>query len=403
MAANDDIFDALLRHTIGVRRFSSGELRDIVEILDKADEDLAKLMRKRLRDGESSLKTKRMKLILKDIRELRKAAFKEIRLRSRKGLLDYGKSEVKFIKNIFDLHVPVELNYATVSAERIRALVTTDPFGGGPRAHRTLSQWWATLEAADADRVFSVIALGVTESQTVDDMIRNLQAVHPVNRRNAEAIVRTAVNHVSNASRQAWYEANNDVIAALRWTATLDGRTSAICRARDGHFTPVEGTSTKGVPRPWLQPLAARPPAHPNERSIMTPALDEDGLADAMPDRPFVRDVRTRRRRERDFRAEAREAAGPRWRRMSTKQRNNAIRRRKKAWAREAIGTVPGDTNYDAWLRRQPTAFQNEVLGRGKAVMFRKGLKLDKYVDRRGDELTLEELVDKFPTFAPGV
>ena len=84
---------------------------------------------------------------------------------------------------------------------------------------------------------------------------------------------------------------------------------------------------------------------------------------------------------------------------MTTAQRTNAVKRGRRAWTKENVGTVPNLTNYDTWLRKQPTAFQNEVLGLRKARAFRKGLKLDKFIDRKGNELTLVQLKEKFPTF----
>jgi hypothetical protein len=53
---------------------------------------------------------------------------------------------------------------------------------------------------------------------------------------------------------------------------------------------------------------------------------------------------------------------------------------------------VPSTTTYDAWLRKQPQAFQEDVLGKSKAQLFRDGLTLDKFVDEKGKSYTLAEL-----------
>jgi len=47
-------------------------------------------------------------------------------------------------------------------------------------------------------------------------------------------------------------------------------------------------------------------------------------------------------------------------------------------------------------------AFQNEVLGVAKGKAFRKGLRLEQFVDRRGAELTLVQLKRKFPSYVSG-
>jgi len=61
-------------------------------------------------------------------------------------------------------------------------------------------------------------------------------------------------------------------------------------------------------------------------------------------------------------------------------------------WAEKNIGRVPAKTNHDSWLRTQKSGFQNDVLGKAKADIFRGGVKLDKFVDKRGAELTLPQL-----------
>lgn len=47
-------------------------------------------------------------------------------------------------------------------------------------------------------------------------------------------LVRTSVNQVANAASQQVYEANQDITRKYRYVATLDSRTSAICKANDG-------------------------------------------------------------------------------------------------------------------------------------------------------------------------
>jgi SPP1 gp7 family putative phage head morphogenesis protein len=47
-------------------------------------------------------------------------------------------------------------------------------------------------------------------------------------------LVRTSINQVANTASQQVYEANQDITKKYRYVATLDTRTSAICRANDG-------------------------------------------------------------------------------------------------------------------------------------------------------------------------
>jgi len=78
------------------------------------------------------------------------------------------------------------------------------------------------------------------------------------------ALVRTSVNQVANSASQQVYEANQDITKKYRYVATLDTRTSSICRALDGQEFPYGKGPT--------------PPQHFNCRSTTVPVIDPDIL-----------------------------------------------------------------------------------------------------------------------------
>lgn len=409
--SNQMLLDSSLRHQIGVRRYAGGEAKKVLALLEKADQQLVQKLKVWLDKHEGKaidVRSERYKKLIADIRALRAEVMAQYKELVRSDMTDLARSEAAFEQRALEHALPFTFEFAAVSADTLRAMVIHKPFAGGPNAARTLNEWFTSLAAADQRRLVDAINMGLTQQETVGDIIRRVAGTREaqytngaltVTRQNAEAIVRTAVNHVSNAARDETWKANHDIIHALRWNATLDGRTSAICRARDGHFAPLEGDSS-AVPDPRLVPETARPPAHPNCRSVMIAVLDSEGVAAYVGDRPFVRDARTRRQREIDFRADAKAQVGEdKWSKLDASQRNALIRDHRSAWAQRAIGQVPSDMDYDTWLRAQPAKFQDEVLGKGKAVAFRNGLKLDKFVDRQGSELTLAELEAQEPGY----
>ena len=73
-------------------------------------------------------------------------------------------------------------------------------------------------------------------------------------------LVRTSINQVANAASQQVYEANQDITKKYRYVATLDTRTSAICRALDG--------------REFEYGKGPKPPQHFNCRSTTVPIID---------------------------------------------------------------------------------------------------------------------------------
>jgi SPP1 gp7 family putative phage head morphogenesis protein len=233
-------------------------------MLDKSNAEIAAKLSLRLKKGDYT--SERFVRLMRDIRIARKSTMLAMKVVSQAGLIELAKAEQQFSKTILETALPVRLDYAVATTQTLRTLVTAQPFSGGANAARTLSQWWEGTAAADQGRILESIQQGMIQSETVPQMVKRVSSATEMTRRNAEAVVRTSVNHVSNASREAFFAANTNVVQILRWTSMLDGRTTAICRARDGHFARVEGTAplTVPLPVPALKPPTARPPAHPS-------------------------------------------------------------------------------------------------------------------------------------------
>ncbi|AIM40762.1 head morphogenesis [Idiomarinaceae phage Phi1M2-2] len=65
---------------------------------------------------------------------------------------------------------------------------------------------------------------------------------------------------------------------------------------------------------------------------------------------------------------------------------------------------IRANTSYESFLRRQPVAFQNEVLGEQRARLFRQGdMELKSFYDMTGRQLTLDELRQRDPDIWRGV
>lgn len=399
--SNEAIFDSLVRQQVNLQRLSRGEANKLIRTLDAADKELTGLIASRLVEGQApDFTTRRWQAMVEEIDRVRSGAIKSINGsidKSMSGAVDFT---VKDTAALYSNAVPVEVNFATPPLATVRELARSTPFGGADMI-QTLGEWVPQLADADRGRILGAVRQGVVNGETIPQIVRRVEKVTDLTRQNAEALSRTAVNHAANTGRQEFFDENEEVIQSLRWTATLDGRTSAICRARDGQHDSVEiGGDMEGVPLPHISGSPRRPPAHLRCRSIMIAILDADTLADL--ERPFVADKRTRRQREKDFRAQAKSKTGKdKWSDMSREQRRDAITVERKQWTADSVGTVPAETTYDEWLRRQPPDFQDEVLGKTKGEAFRNGATMDQYVDRQGNELSIDELREKIPDKMP--
>lgn len=341
MPVNDEIADRLTRHQIGLQRLSNATIRKIVALLNRID---ARIVERLARDDLSGLSRARQERLLRDIRRIVESVYQDATGQLQIDLDALAQYEVEYQSDLFREVIPVRLDWVTPASDQIVAAVNSRPFQG-----RLMKDWFTDLEEGAFKRLRDAIRMGIVEGRTTAQIIRDIRGTRAqgyrdgilqVNRRHAEVVVRTAVNHTANAARNRLYQRNKSLIKGVQWLSTLDSRTSAICRARDGKVYPVDS--------------GPRPPAHPNCRSSTAPVLKS-------------------------------------WREIGLDKDDT-----QKSTRASMNGQVAEDMTYGEWLRKQPVSVQNEVLGQKKAILFRKGeLPIDRFVNRLGDELTLDELRER--------
>lgn len=207
------------------------------------------------------------------------------------------------------------------------------------------------------------VRVGLLEGQSIERISRGLRgrvrfgqtgSVAQIQRMGGDAtkmanhqlltLVRTSVNQVANATAQANYQANQEVTKKYKYVATLDGRTSPICRSLDGkEFAYNDGPT---------------PPQHFNCRSTTVPIIDYKGLGVSQPppDRRKARNAKD--------------------------------------------GLIPGDQTYGDWLAGQSKKTKAEILGsERRAEIFDSFTKkvgpkeaIRKFVRDDGSELDLGDL-----------
>lgn len=91
---------------------------------------------------------------------------------------------------------------------------------------------------------------------------------------NAQRLIRTELNYISNKGTMKAYE-ESGVVDSFQYLSTLDHRTSDICREMDGKvFTTKEGQTGVNIP-----------PLHPYCRSTTIPYFPDDEISDLIEDR----------------------------------------------------------------------------------------------------------------------
>ena len=162
-------------------------------------------------------------------------------------------------------------------------------------------------------------------------------------------LVRTSINQVANTASQQVYEANQDITKKYRYVATLDTRTSSICRALDG--------------REFEYGKGPTPPQHFNCRSTTVPVIDPDILP------PSTTATR------------------------ASKNGQVPINTTYGKWLKDKM---PGETNADVLARQQQALGSKAPYFRRLADKYGPDAAIAKLVRDDGSELTLKDLQDLY-------
>ena len=383
--SNDEYRDAVLRHQIGVRRFGAGLNKRVAELLEENDRDMVEKLRVelgRFKGEQIDFTSKKWQNLLASITLDRRESLLEAEKIIVPELKEFAVTEGEREIALLTKSVPIIVSFNEIPDSQLKAIVTEKPFQG-----YRMKEWFGGVANADRQRITRSIQLGMVQGESLNDIVKRVAGTRAnsfkdgdlsITRRNARTLVTTAINHVSNSARDETWQENSDIVSAKILTATLDGHTSPICRANDGHGAPIGGSKLPDGVLP-LTPTNLVLPAHPNERSVWTAYID--GLQ-MLGSRPFVL---TSNKNKIDFRAMAR-------------KQGKSIKQVRSEWAKKNIGEVPVETTYQDFLNRQSPEFQEEVLGKTKATLFRKGkVKLNEYVDSVGNEITLKQLAASKP------
>ena len=348
-AAQKLLVDRALLRAINLQRFSNAEARGALRVLAEADASLsARLAAALERLSPESFTVRRLDELLRGVWEWNDAVYNSMALRTARQMRELAGAELEWRERDFLVILREGVKLGVPPLGQVQAAAAARPFRG-----RLLSDWFDTLSAQRQGRVEVAVRTGYVQGLTVDEIVRSVRGTRAqgykdgilaIDHRNAEAVVRTAVQHTAAVAREKFFEANADILVEEEWVSTLDSRTTDLCMVRDGKRYTVVDHAPVGHDLPWLDGPGE---IHWNCRSTAVPVIDPAVLGLKLPPLP-------------------RAAVG---------------------------GPVAATTKYGAWLAAQPASVQDEVLGKTRAADFRAGrVKFEAFFNDKGRLKTLAEL-----------
>jgi SPP1 gp7 family putative phage head morphogenesis protein len=333
MSANDYLLDAGIKHQIYVQRYAGGQVKDLVKYLDDAQ---AEILRKL--DGVDSLAESRsLQRKLDQITALQSDALEKLSKGITDNAADFAEYEAEFA--VKTMNTAAAASVTLPASEQLRALVTQAPMqlaisgkAGSTVQSLTLGQAATQFSKDKAAEITRTIQRGMVEGSTVQSLTRQIASVTNKHKRQAEALVRTSVNHISSEARSAVNRANDDILKGEEYVSVLDGRTTIGCAALDGKILGFD--EPPFTPRHW------------NCRSLRVPVLQDRFQEEGLDGTRASMD-----------------------------------------------GPVSAKRTYSGWLKGQSKEFRVQVLGKERAALFDAGkLSLDDFVDANGNPISLKQL-----------
>lgn len=226
---------------------------------------------------------------------------------------------------------------ATPSKSVLKSIVSNVIIEGA-----TTAAWWSKLSSDTSFKFAAAVRQGIAQGETQRQILKRVNDAVDLSGRNSAALIHTSIMQVMNDANLAVIKDNADVAPTMRHLATLDSHTCLECAPRDGLEWETETEKPIGHDLPF-----ENPPLHFGCRCRVNPVTELDKYIEGE--------------------------------RAST------------------FGPVDRKVTFEDFLGRQSDEFQDEVLGKGRADLWRdKKLTLRDLVSGRGSPLTLDQLNTKY-------
>ncbi|MCT8560487.1 minor capsid protein [Glaesserella parasuis] len=333
---NNRIAYALTDRKILHFRYDAHLRQQVMKQLSKTQREL---LNRLAAAGVDALPKKQLDTLLKELKQEVAKVYQEMTAYTQDELSGFFTAETQHIHQLYNDEVGFDF-FNQVPEYKQKANKTATIIAGSP-----LEDWWAKQGNDFAFKFEGIIRQGLLDGQQTSQMITDVKHLMNTSRRHAETLVITAVAKVADKAHQALRDENLDILAGEKHLSTLDTRTSTVCQLRDGLMWDLDKKPIDhDVPY-------QRPPLHPRCRSILqlvTKSWKELGIdAEEMP--------------------------------SSTRASQDS--------------PVSEQINYENWLKSKSPEQQDQVLGKGKAGLWRRGvITFADMLDQSGRPLTLKDL-----------
>ena len=268
-----------------------------------------------------------------------------------KSLTDLGVYSFEYeVKSINNAYAGAAVASSETTQKAVKKVIAKTPLSIKGSEGKLITDLFKNFGGSETERYINNINLARYEGKTnsqISQIVRGTRkngykdGLLDVTARQASTITRTTVQHAAMQVKKEFSIQNSDIIVGEKMLATLDGKTSAICRWYDQKV--------------FRQGVGRRPPFHYNCRTSFILVIHPDYAGDG--------EIKTRASKD-----------GP-----------------------------TENVSYYKWLKKQPKDFQEDVLGKSRAKLMKSGgLSSEKFsqlqLDKNFNPLTLDQMRQREPT-----
>lgn len=316
------------------------------EVFKRLNHTQRNLLNRLSSSGVEALQKRELDKLLRELKKEIAQTYQELTAYTDTELSGFLMSETTALQHLYNDSVGFDF-FNTVPDYKLKATQRVSLIAGAP-----LEEWWKKQGNETAFRFENLLRQGLLDGKQTHELVSDVKDLMNTSRRHAETLVITAVAKTADEAHQALRDENLDLIKGEKHLATLDTRTSEVCRARDGLMWDIEK-------KPIDHDLPyRRPPLHPRCRSILQLVLKS-------------------------------------WKELGF----DNVDEIPESTRASMDGQVSENVNYENWLKGKSQAEQDAVLGKGKADLWRSGvITFRDMLDQSGRPLTLAQLNATFNT-----
>lgn len=341
---NSNIQAALLRQQLDLLRLEAGARE---KVLDTLDDMVDELVQKLATQDLTSFNKARTSAFINAAADSIEEYYSKIFVGMDKTLLGAAEVQARATAKLLEkTYIGIELAASLPTDTFLERLVSNAVILGAPS-----EEWWARQSRDTSFRFANAVRQGLVAGDTAEGVVSRVKATIDVSRSNARSLVHSSIMEVAAEARMETFKKNADVIEGIRQVSTLDSSTTDICMAYDGAEFDLDGNPINGTTLPYEGGV----PRHWGCRSVEVPIT------------------------------------------MTFKELGIDMPEPKAGTRASEDGPVPARMTFDDFLSAHTEEEQNEMLGTGRAELWRNGdITLQQLLDQKGNPLTLEELQDKY-------